>query len=283
MLNLFALVRSTEDGMEMPTLRPKSTHYDFRRGQFEEHIGGAETRVGDDWRDRSMLLATAHVNIRLQATFLALRDWRRGEPLFEPPKLDPAWSNDIENRYGLNPYGSSLSGRARDYAPLLHVLCVIAGMMTRSDSSDRTIVPSLNKDVVCVPHDLEQFTDEVLFGMPFEACDISRVGVDGFSRAWTLSVYNTVQNLQFEQDLPVIERVRLVSEEPDFRKALPTPGLAERIRKELAEKPRSPVTEPLMDNTELLNRFYHHPLVIRAHVHQGQGRYRALRILSRRA
>jgi len=233
------------------------------------------------------------VGSNLLATLLAMRDWRRGVPSLAYIPIDededhgspPNTGDDIESTYGLQPFNCNLYERGREIGRLTRVFGAIANIMAEGTFPPvRPYMPRLSEGVVCVPFDLDQLAEELLHGTPQETVALAKLGVDGLSRGWVMSLYQAVERAKVAPDLPLLERLRIISEEGDgFDHALPTHRLAERVKEGLTKNGRQPLGEALPRDWSLADRFYKHPLVIAANLEQGKDRYTAFKIMHRMA
>ena len=271
LLDLLSLVRATPDGEIIPNIRPHRTHYETIREAFEQRKN-SPTVYGKELPN-----ALEIENVHLQATLLALLDWSDGVRLWMEPIHGEEQGLGIEERYGLAPYGSSVRDRAKDYARLLRVMDAIASSLDLSGSQEE------EPGWIRIPQDLSVAVEVLNAGMPTGAVDLARTGIDGLSRTWALDLYETMEENRFEPDLPVVERLRLFSEETEFFQTVPTPGLGQRIKTELESTPRSPIAEALRHSPDAIVSFYQNPLVKQAQILQGGGRYTGLKMSHRRA
>jgi len=289
-LDLLALVSATPNGERLATLRPSRDHYDEIRAHFEKLLSGIslDDSFGSSWQNRSPLIKMAVSNVHLMATFMSLHDWSSGLRLL-PPDED---SDGIETKYGLAPYGSNIRDRAKDYGRILRVLEAIASSMPKLSEEEREkddddMLPeskvASEQSTLILPQDLPIIVDEIQQGMPFDAVDLGRTGIEGLSRTWALDLFDKMEETDFETDLPVLERLRLFAEELDFFDVVPTPGLGQRIKKELDEKPRSPIAEHLRHFPTQINEYYANEIVRNVQIAQGYDRYTALKMSHRRA
>jgi hypothetical protein len=288
-LDLLSVVRETPDGERITNLRPMKESYDHIRETYQRKIGEivAGKAFGDQWPRRSPLVRMNISNVHLMATLLALLDWQMGVRVY-PHDVDGV---GIETYYGLAPYGSNIRDRAKDYGRILRVLEAIASAMPKLSEEDHE--DDVGEDPMgervrepfqfILPQDLPILVDELQQGMPFDAVDLGRTGIEGLSRTWALDLFDRMEADQFVDDIPVLERLRLFSEEEAFFETVPTPGLGQRIKKELDEKPRSPISEMLRHNPDTIGRFYDHEIVAHFQMAQGFSRYTALRMNHRRA
>src|SRR6185436_3878487 len=106
--------------------------------------------------------------------------------------------------------------------------------------------------------DLEALTEEILHGVPEEAAPLARLSIEGLSRGWILQLHDALAAAGVFADLPFLERVRLwaYAEPERFAAALPTHGLAERLKAELNEQARAPLALELVRDPLLAARFY---------------------------
>ena len=288
-LDLFALVRQTPDGERIPNLRPSREHYDQIKADYAKLVNDLcvddNKAFGTTWAVRSPLMQMAPANTHLVATFLALFDWLQGMRLMPPDER----AQGIETKYMLHPYGSNIRDRAKDYGRILRVVEAIASAMPKlseeqqEDGSASISEESRDQAVVVLPRDIPILVDELQQGMPQDASDLGRTGIEGLSRTWALNLFDKMEEADFEKDLPVLERLRLFTDEPAFFDIVPTPGLGQRIKKELEEKPRAPISEWLRHSPDEIKSFYAHKAVCRFQTSQGFGRYTALRMSHRRA
>jgi hypothetical protein len=270
-LDLLALVRDTPDGRSLAVLR---SALKSRRAKeiWEDYLSLAESIFGPAWRERSPLIAAEIKNTRLQVTLLALADWYRGAELNNPDLPE-----DIENTYKLLGHGSNLYRHARGHARLLRVLSnVAASLPEESFPSERP-----EGKGIFVPYDLDSLATSMLHGLPDNIAEIASLGIQGLSRTWILSLSKAVDDHLPDRSLTPLERLKTFAEDDDFPLALPTPGLAARIRKSLDEKPRSALAELLRGEENLILSYYQNGQVIKAQLLQGKDRFTALQVLHR--
>lgn len=293
-LDILLLLLHTPDGAKVRLLRVRDGCHNRVRQEFGLHLRQSRERLGKDWPDRSPLVAAKLEGTRLPVTLLAMRDWRRGVPMLQPFYLDeeeddepldvPEEPDDIEMRFGLYPFGCSLYERGRDFARLVRAFAALAEMMPAGTfpPARSAALPPLSEGVVSVPHDLDHLADELLYGTPLPATSLARTGVSGLSRGWVLRLQDAVEEKGFARDLPLVERVRMLSDDDEaYRAAFPTHGLAERVREELKRNGQLPLGELLRQDPSVVERFYARPEVIAAHVEQGRDRYTAFRMIHR--
>jgi DNA polymerase-1 len=287
-LDLLALVRESPDGQQIQPLRPHRGQWDYIRAAFNAHLRRAGERLGEEWRDRSPVGRRPTGEVYLMATFLSLRDWRCGIPIFAEEDReagDKESLSAIELAYGLQAPGCSLYEKAREFSRLLRLLAAIADSLPEETfpGPRPESLPGLEDGFVAVPWDLPVLAEEILYGVPHEAVPLARLNVPGFARTWALSLFARVIERNIDPDLPILERVKRLSEdEAVYRDALPTHGLREAVKEELEAKGRVPLAGPLRGERDRVKRFYEYPLVIAAHLAQGEERYTALRMVHRR-
>lgn len=290
-LDLLALVRETPDGERISNLRPHRDYYEQVKAEYTNLVGkilGSEI-FGETWAGRSPLMKMSLNNTHLKATFLALHDWLLGMRL--QPQVEQ--TDGIETKYGLTSYGSNIRDRAKDYGRILRVMEALTSAMPKlSDEEHKcddeqqlseNALSVRNPSTVVLPQEMTFLVDELQQGMPFDATDLGRTGIEGLSRTWALNLFDKMEELNYEEDLPVLERLRLFTAEPVFFDVVPTPGLGQRIKKELEEKPRSPISERLRHFPEEIRSFYDNEIVRSFQISQGFSRYTALRMSHRRA
>jgi hypothetical protein len=284
LFDIFALIRHTEDGSQIPSLRIGKSHNEIVRKMFEARMENLYNLMGDTWESRSPLL-TLDLPTGLQATFLALEDWCKGAKLFIPDP-NPTTPNDIEMTYGLLPYSSNVGYRAKDYGRIMRVMGALIQLLPKSgEEADITEPenPLKLSSTITLPEDFSDVSDSLSTGMPPRAADLGKIGIEGLSRAWALDLFERMESQGYELDLPVVERLRLFSHEVGFFECLPTPGLGQRIKNNLESKPRAPLSESLRNEPDQIKDFYANPVVRHAQVLQGLGRYTALRVCHRSA
>jgi hypothetical protein len=288
-LDLLHVLSQTPSGKKIPPFRVKQSHYAVIREAYYAHLRDAEARLGPKWKERSPLFEGQPPGLGGMATLLALRDWRRGQPMHiewkEGEQPDPS-IEAIETKYGLHNAGCSLYEMARNFARLLRALTAIAhampeGTFTAHVRPEET--PPLEQDVVCLPFDTEKLAGEVLYGVPHPAVPLARLGVDGLSRGWVAALYEKLEALQVAPDLPILERVRLLEADSEALKVLPTHGLRQRVREETLNSSRITLPENLRNDFSLVKRFYEHPFVMAAQLAQGKDRYTAMKVCYREA
>lgn len=273
-MDLLMLLRETVDGSHIPLLRSFQGVKRKVEADFESYMALLSRRLGASWTHRTKLFDANYVKgYQRKATLLALKDWVRGVPLVEQ-------EGGIETRYGLFLHGSSLYKHARDYARLFRVLSDIV-----TTFPETTFPEKRPEDIpgIVVPHDLDELAAQMLYGMPYAASDLATLSIPGLTRTWVLRLYDKVESLNLEPNLPLLERVRLLAAEPgSLQDVLPTPGLAARIEESIEENPRLALATSLRGRSDFVKSFYGHPLIQQAHVLQGRDRYTALRVSHRR-
>ncbi|MDP6037993.1 MAG: hypothetical protein QGG64_05545, partial [Candidatus Latescibacteria bacterium] len=283
LFDLLALVKQTPDGENTDSLRVFNETYGEIKTRYEETLANLTNIMPVDWWDRSPI-STLNPTVPLQATFLAIERWCAGHRLYKGVvRQDEA--PDIETSLGLTPYGSSVRERARDFSRLLRVVEALVRALLKSkvgEMDESEPLASWGSEFI-LPRDMSALVDCVATGMPPGAVELGRLGLKGLSRSWALDLFEKMEETSFEEDLPVIERLRLFSQEPTFYTHLPTPGLGQRIQRELETKPRSPVAEALRHEPSRIAGFFSNEAVRHAQILQGIGRYTALRVCHRSA
>lgn len=271
MLDVLALLLSTPDGR---TLQPIMIQQDFHpliARLFDEVLAERAEQVN---ADLSPLLQHLPASIHVRGTLLALRSWCEGVDLFT-----------IETTLGLVKADANLCEKARGFARLVQLFATLAQTQPGREKSRPADEPPATSSRLLPEHDLEVLADEMLFGTPADASDLARLGIENLARAWVMRLRGVVESSPVAPDLPFLERLRLIAEEDEQKifDALPTYGLAVRVAEELKETARRPLGDLLRADPELVAKFYAHPLVARAHVFQGAGRFTALKVMHRRA
>jgi hypothetical protein len=172
-LDLLALVRETPDGRSIQTLRPHRGQWEYIRAAFNAHLRRTSEKLGEAWRGRSPLGRQPTSEVYEMATYLAVRDWRRGLPIFaeEERESDKESIDAIEPAYGLHAPGCSLYEKGREFSRLLRLLAAIADSLPEETfpAARPEGLPGPEDGFAAVPWDLSLIAEEILYGVPHEA------------------------------------------------------------------------------------------------------------------
>ncbi|HVE78367.1 MAG TPA: DEAD/DEAH box helicase, partial [Gemmatimonadaceae bacterium] len=270
MLDVLALLLSTPDGQALQPIMIQKDYHPLIERLFGEVLGAKAEQVN---ADLSPLLQHLPASVHVRGTLLALRSWCEGEDLFT-----------IETTLGLVKADANLYEKARGFARLVRLFATLAQTQPGREKARPASEPPATTRRLLPEHDLEMLADELLFGTPADATDLARLGIENLARAWVMRLREVVESSPAAPDLPFLERLRLIAEEDEQKifDALPTYGLAARVVEELKETARRPLGDLLRADPELVANFYAHPLVARAQVLQGAGRFTALKVMHRR-
>jgi len=265
----------------LPTNLVSGFKFDRADEAFDKYMAAAEKELGDEWRQYSPF-AQAVVSERTEGrertrketgklvTLLALADWMQGVPV-----------NEIEKKYMLK--DCSLDDKAKEFAHLLAAFNDIALRMpgrTFPKLEDNQ-EPEMGKWSVALPYHLRAVADRTLCGMPYEATGLLRLDIDGFSRGAVVKLYEHVEDIEFEPDLDIVERIRRLSKNEKLWQEAPIlQGLRDEIESALRRRSARPIAASLTRG--LVRDFYGVDTIATAQIAQGFDRHTGFWIRGKR-